>query len=114
MAGLSSTESHNLVAYGSVHVHAYYLNVHLHVHVHVCLLPRSSVKKIYMTYKMYNVAINGLFILFLLHVNSFKETRQSKQLRLKTTPFFLERKSELPWAGFEPATFCVLGERSTN
>ena len=48
------------------------------------------------------------------HVNSFKETRQSKQLRPKTTPFFLERKNELPRAGFEPATFCVLGERSTN
>ena len=48
------------------------------------------------------------------HVNSFKETRQSKQLRPKTTPFFLKRKNELPRAGFEPATFCVLGERSTN
>ena len=28
--------------------------------------------------------------------------------------FFLERKNELPRAGFKPATFCVLGERSTN
>ena len=28
--------------------------------------------------------------------------------------FFLERKNELPRAGFEPVTFCVLGERSTN
>ena len=27
-----------------------------------------------------------------IHVNSFKETRQSKQLRPKTTPFFLEKK----------------------
>ena len=50
----------------------------------------------------------------ILHVNSFKETRQSKQLHPKTTPFFLKRKNELPRAGFEPATFCVLGERSTN
>ena len=49
-----------------------------------------------------------------IHVNSFKETRQSKQLHPKTTPFFPERKNELPWAGFEPAPFCVLGERSTN
>ena len=48
------------------------------------------------------------------HVNSFKETRQSKQLRSKTTPFFLERKNELPRAEFEPATFCMLGERCTN
>ena len=62
----------------------------LHAHVHV--------------YSMY----------MYMYVNSFKETRQSKQLRPKTTPFFLERKNELPWAGFEPATFCVLGERSTN
>ena len=49
-----------------------------------------------------------------LHVNSFKETRQSKQLHPKTTPFLLERKNELPRAGFEPATFCVLGKHSTN
>ena len=28
--------------------------------------------------------------------------------------FFLERKNELPRVGFEPTTFCVLGERSTN
>ena len=42
-----------------------------------------------------------------IHVNSFKETRQSKQLHPKTTPFFLERKNELPRAGFEPAT-CTL------
>ena len=42
-----------------------------------------------------------------IHVNSFKETRQSKQLHPKTTPFFLERKNELPQAGFEPAT-CTL------
>ena len=43
------------------------------------------------------------------HVNLFKETRQSKQLCPKTTPFFLERKNELPRAEFEPTTFCVLG-----
>ena len=49
-----------------------------------------------------------------IHVNSFKETRQSKQLHPKTTPFFLERKNELSRAGFKPATFCVLGKRSTN
>ena len=48
----------------------------------------------------------------ILHVNSFKETRQSKQLRPKTTPFFLKRKNELPRAGFEPATSCMLGRRS--
>ena len=40
------------------------------------------------------------------HVHSFKETRQSKQLCPKTT-FFL-RKNELPQAGFEPMTFCML------
>ena len=52
---------------------------------------------------------------FEVHGNSFKETRQSKQLRPKTIPFFfLERKNELPRAGFEPATFCVLGKRSPN
>ena len=31
----------------------------------------------------------------------FNETRQVKQLRLKTTPFFLKRKNELPQAGFD-------------
>ena len=36
---------------------------------------------------------------------------KAEQLRLKTTPFF---SRELPQAGFEPATFCILGRRSTN
>ena len=27
---------------------------------------------------------------------------------------FFQRKEELPWVGFEPATLCSLGERSTN
>ena len=43
-----------------------------------------------------------------------QETRQSKQLHPKTTPFFLKRKNELPWVGLQPTTFCVLGRRSTN
>ena len=34
---------------------------------------------------------------------------KAKQLRLKTTPLFSREKEELPQAGFEPATFCVLG-----
>ena len=33
----------------------------------------------------------------------------AKQLCLKTTPFFSREKEELPQAGLEPATFCVLG-----
>ena len=36
----------------------------------------------------------------------------ARQLRLRTTP--LREKEELPQAGFEPATFCVLGRHSTN
>ena len=39
---------------------------------------------------------------------------KAKQLRLKTTPFFSREKEELPQAGFKPATFCILGRRSTN
>ena len=57
---------------------------------------------------LYHLINGGTLTHTYIHVNSFKETRQSKQLRL------LKRKNELPRAGFEPATFCVLGERSTN
>ena len=44
-----------------------------------------------------------------------RKIRQGKanQLRLKTTPFF-SREKELPQVEFEPATFCILGRRSTN
>ena len=49
-----------------------------------------------------------------LHVNSFDETRQSKATTPEDNSFFLKRKNELPQAGFEPATFCVLGRHSTN
>ncbi len=59
-------------------------------------------------------ASHSIVVISNLHVNSFKETRQSKQLRPKTTPFFLERKNELPRAGLEPATSCVLGRHSTS
>ena len=33
-----------------------------------------------------------VYVLLYVHVNSFKETRQSKQLCPKTTPFFLREK----------------------
>ena len=36
---------------------------------------------------------------------------KAKQLHLKTTP---REKEELPQAGFEPATFYILGRCSTN
>ena len=71
-------------------------------------------------YMWHNVEVGTLSLIIIhvhaphSHVNSFKEIRQSIHLRPKTTPFFLERENELPRAGFEPATFCVLGERSTN
>ena len=39
---------------------------------------------------------------------------KAKQLRLKTTPFFLREKEELPQAGLKPATFCIPGRCSTN
>ena len=34
---------------------------------------------------------------------------EANQLRLKTTPFFPREKEELPQAGYEPVTFCILG-----
>ena len=37
---------------------------------------------------------------------------KARQLRLRKTPLFSEE--ELPQAGFEPATLCVLGRCSTN
>ena len=45
------------------------------------------------------------------HVCSVIETRQSKATTPKdNSSFFLNRKKEeLPQAGFEPATFCMLG-----
>ena len=49
-----------------------------------------------------------------MHVNSFNETRQSKQLHPKTIPFILKGKNELSQAGFEPAMFCVPGRYSTS
>ena len=50
----------------------------------------------------------------ILHVNSFNKTRQSKATTPEDNFFFLKRKNELPQAGFEPTTFCVLGRHSTN
>ena len=48
------------------------------------------------------------------HVNSFKETRQSKATTPEDNSFFLKRKNELHQAGFKPTTFCVLGRHYTN
>ena len=44
------------------------------------------------------------------------ETRQSKATTCtpEETLFFSRGKEELPQAGLEPATFCVLGRHSTN
>ena len=57
-----------------------------------------------MSYPSYTETLN-----IHVHVNPFNETRQSKQLHPKTTPFF-SRKNELPQAGFEPMMSCVLGD----
>ena len=50
-----------------------------------------------------------------MHVCSIIETRQSKATMPKDNSSFFskEKKEELPQAGFEPATFCALGSRST-
>ena len=44
----------------------------------------------------------------------FLRQGKARQLCLKTTPFFRREKEELPQAGFELTTFCMLGRRSTN
>ena len=46
-----------------------------------------------------------------IHVNSVNETRHSKATMSEDNS---KRKNELPQAGFEPATFCVLGRCSIN
>ena len=48
------------------------------------------------------------------HTHMFKsviETRQSKATTPENNP---REKEELPQAGLEPVTFCVLGRHSTN
>ena len=55
-----------------------------------------------------------MYIQYAEHVNSVNETREGKATTPEDNSFFLKRKNELPQAGFEPATFCVLGRRSTN
>ena len=42
------------------------------------------------------------------------ETRQIKATTPEDNSFFQEKKEELPQAGLEPATFCMLGRRSTK
>ena len=39
---------------------------------------------------------------------------KAEQLHLKIILFFSRENEELPQAGLEPATFCVLGRCSTN
>ena len=45
---------------------------------------------------------------------SYRDKGKSKQRHLKTTLFFPREKEELPWAGLEPATFCVLDRHCTS
>ena len=47
-----------------------------------------------------------------IQVCSVIETRQSKATTPKENSSFFQE--ELPQAGFEPATLCVLGRHSTN
>ena len=51
-----------------------------------------------------------------LHVHeiSVNETRQIKATTPEDNSFFSREKKELPQVGFEPATSCVLGRRSTS
>ena len=48
----------------------------------------------------------------IVHVYSVIETRQSRATTPKSNSS--REKEELPKAGLEPVTFCVLGRRSTN
>ena len=72
----------------TMYIHAY---IHVHVYMHM-----------YMLYMYVHV-----------HERSVIETRQSKATTPEDNSSFPE-KEELPQAGFEPTTFCVLGRRSTN
>ena len=49
-----------------------------------------------------------------IHEQSVIETRQSKATMPEDNSLFPRGKEELPQAGFQPATFCVLGRHSTN
>ena len=49
-----------------------------------------------------------------LHNEVERQGKANKSTTATTALSFQRKEEELPWVGFEPATLCSLGERSTN